>query len=57
MGYSSNLMRKEEILSNIRGNGGFDNFRKWTSKEISEWVYNNYNCTTYTAKKVAIQIK
>ena len=44
------------ILSDIRDNGGFDNFRKWNRKEIATWVRYTYNCSVYVAKKVADDI-
>lgn len=49
-------MTTTEILSNIRGNGGFNNFNKWSKKEIAEWVKSNFNCSNYVAKKVAEQL-
>ena len=49
-------MKKSEILKNIEENGGFDNFNNWNKKEIAEWVYYNYNCTKYTAEKVANEL-
>lgn len=46
-------MKTMEVLQNIRGNGGFDNFRHWSKKEVAEWVYNNYDVSKYVANKVA----
>lgn len=46
-------MKTKEILDNIKDNGGFDNFRKWDKKEITEWVLANYDCSKLVAKKVA----
>lgn len=49
-------MTTQEILSNIRGNGGFNNFRHWNKREVIEWVKNNFPCSVYVAKKVAEHI-
>lgn len=46
-------MKTTEILSNIRGNGGFNNWRNWNKKEIAMWVKANFNCSNYVANKVA----
>jgi hypothetical protein len=46
-------MKTTEILSNIKSNGGFDNFNKWTTKQIVEYIKANYPCSTYVAQKVA----
>lgn len=46
-------MKTNEILANIRSNGGFNNFRKWNKKEIAEWVKSNFPCSRYVANKVA----
>jgi hypothetical protein len=42
-----------EILKEIRENGGFDNLNRWSEKEIAEYIFSNFYCTKYTAKKVA----
>jgi len=49
-------MRTIEILDNIRGNGGFDNFNHWNIKEIAEWVKCSFNCSYYVSNKVANKI-
>lgn len=49
-------MTTSEILSNIKGNGGFNNFRNWYKDEIALWVRANFPCTRYVAKKVAEQL-
>lgn len=46
-------MTTSEILENLRGNGGFNNFHKWSKKEVAEWVMANYPCSKYVANKVA----
>lgn len=46
-------MKTTEILENIRGNGGFDNFRNWTKKEIAQWVRSSFNCSYYVSMQVA----
>lgn len=46
-------MRTDEILTNISGNGGFENWMHWTRKECKEWVKANYPCSDYVAEKVA----
>jgi hypothetical protein len=46
-------MKTNQILANIRSNGGFDNFNKWNRKEIAEWVYSNFNCSKYVANNVS----
>ncbi len=45
-----------DIVSDIYDNGGFDNFRKWNTKEIATWVKANYNCSYYVANRVANKI-
>lgn|SRR5574344_545801 len=52
-----NKMKVKEILENIRGNGGFDNFSNWNAKEIAEWVESNFDCTKYVAKQVACELQ
>lgn len=52
-----NKMTKKEILENIEGNGGFDNFNRWNTKEIAEWVESNFDCTKYVAKQVACELQ
>lgn len=49
-------MRTQEILDDIIGNGGFDNFNHWTEKEIAEWVRANFSCSYYVSKRVAKQL-
>lgn len=49
-------MTTNEILENIRSNGGFNNFLLWNHKEIAEWVKNNYKCSNYVAQKVALYL-
>lgn len=46
-------MKTNEIISNIEGNGGFDNFNHWNKKEIKQWVKANFPCSDYVAGKVA----
>jgi len=46
-------MTTQEIISNIEGNGGFDNFNHWDKKEIKTWVKANFPCSDYVAEKVA----
>ena len=53
----NNKMSKNEILQNINGNGGFDNLNNWNTEEIAIWVYNNFPCTRYTARQVALNLK
>jgi hypothetical protein len=43
----------DDILSEIKWNGGLDNFRNWNTKQKTDWVKSNYNCSNYIAKKVA----
>lgn len=50
-------MKAIEIIKIIKENGGFNNWRHWSEKEIAWWVYCNYPCTKYTAKQVAKSIK
>ena len=49
-------MRTQEIVAEINGNGGFDNFNHWSKKEVAEWVKANYPCSSYVAEKVAEEI-
>lgn len=46
-------MKTREIIDYIESQGGFDNFRKWSYKEVSVWVRSNFDCSMYVAKKVA----
>lgn len=46
-------MKTNEILSIISGNGGFDNFRKWSKKDIQVWVKSYFECSNFVAEKVA----
>jgi hypothetical protein len=46
-------MTADTILSEIKWNGGLDNFRNWNTKQKTEWVKSNYNCSSFIAKKVA----
>lgn len=50
-------MKTNEIIKNIKGNGGFNNFHHLDKKEVAVWVKENYNCSTYVANKVAEYIK
>ena len=50
-------MRTNEILSYLMDNGGFHNWRKWTSKECSNYVREAFPCTRYVANKVGKIIK
>lgn len=49
-------MTKTEILSNIRSNGGFDNFNHWNRKEIKEWVKSSFPCSDYVANEVSFDL-
>lgn len=49
-------MTKTEILSNIRSNGGFDNFQKWNRKEIKQWVKAQFPCSDYVANEVSFDL-
>jgi hypothetical protein len=49
-------MKTNKILSEIRNNGGFDNFNRWSRKEIAEWVENYFNCSKYVANNVSIYL-
>ena len=44
------------ILSNINGNGGFDNFNNWNHKEVCEWIQANFNCSKKLAEKVSHEL-
>ncbi len=46
-------MKTNQILKDIRENGGFNNFNKWSKKEVKQWVKSTYNCSNYVAGKVA----
>ena len=46
-------MKTDEILLDIRSNGGFNNWRHWNKKEIAVWVRSNFPCSRYVANKVA----
>lgn len=46
-------MTTSEILLNLKSNGGFNNFHKWTKKEVAQWVKSNYPCSNYVANKVS----
>ena len=46
-------MNTADILHNLRSNGGFNNWKRLTKKEIEEWVLNSFPCSKYVAKKVA----
>ena len=46
-------MKTDEILLEIRSNGGFNNWHHWNKKEIAEWVKSSYPCSRYVANKVA----
>jgi hypothetical protein len=49
-------MKTNEILENIRKNGGFCNVNNWTRKEIAEWVFANFSCSKYVAKNVSYNL-
>jgi len=49
-------MKTQEILKNIRENGGFNNFRNWNLDEKKEWVKSNFSCSNYVAKNVAYSL-
>jgi len=49
-------MKTNEILKNIRENGGFDNFNHWNKKEVGEWIKTEFNCSSYVAKNVAFYL-
>ena len=49
-------MTTDEILLNLKGNGGFNNWHHWNKKEVAEWVKANYPCSSYVAKRVAEHI-
>ena len=46
-------MKTMEILKSIESNGGFDNWQHWNEEDVAEWVYYNYECSKYVAKRVA----
>ena len=46
-------MKTDEILLDIRSNGGFNNLHHWSKKEIATWVMYAYPCSRYVANKVA----
>lgn len=50
------VMKTQEILKNIRENGGFNNFRNWNLEEKKEWVKSNFPCSNYVAKNVAYSL-
>lgn len=50
-------MTTNEILANLRENGGFNNFRNWNEKEVAEWVMANYDCSYSVSRNVAKYIK
>lgn len=50
-------MTKNEIIEEIKGNGGFCNVNNWNTKEIAEWVENNFDCTKHTSRQVACELK
>ena len=49
-------MKTREILDYIESNGGFDNFNNWNRQEIEEWVYYNFECSKYVARKVSFEL-
>ena len=49
-------MTTDEIIITIAGEGGFNNYNHWTKKEVAEWVFENYPCSKYVAKRVADHI-
>lgn len=49
-------MKTNQILANIRSNGGFDNFNRWSRKEIAEWVHSNFDCSKYVANNVSLYL-
>lgn len=46
----------KEIIAIIDSNGGFCNLNNWNTKQISEYIYSNFYCSHYTAKKVSQQL-
>jgi phosphoserine aminotransferase len=49
-------MNTNEILTYIKENGGFDNFRNWNNEQKKDWVKSTFNCSNYIAKKVSEKI-
>ena len=49
-------MKTNQILAIISGNGGYDNFNRWTRSEVAEWVESNFNCSKFVANRVANQL-
>ena len=45
-------MKTKEIIKSMIENQ-FNRKNQWTEKQISEWVFANYNCTRYIANRVA----
>ena len=50
------IMKTNQILAIISGNGGYDNFNRWTRSEVAEWVEANFNCSKFVANRVANQL-
>lgn len=44
-----------QITRNIDEQYGIYAFRKWSEKEVAQWIYANYPCSKYMAKKIAPQ--
>jgi len=49
-------MNTNQILTYIKENGGFDNFRNWNNEQKKDWVKSTFNCSNYIAKKVSEKI-
>ena len=50
-------MKSDEILKEIRDNGGFANLRKLSREDLINWVSANFPCSQYVACNVAGCIK
>ena len=46
-------MTTYKIIAAIYADGGFDNFNNWNYSGVVDWVFHNYNCSKYVARKVA----
>lgn len=44
-----------QVLKEIDDNGGIDlqSTKYWTKKQLESYIYSNYDCNKYTAKKIA----
>ena len=46
-------MTTYQTIAAIDQDGGFDNFNNWNYSQVVDWVFHNFSCSRYVARKVA----